>query len=52
MEEFGIPQNTVQRSNDPDGRERWVAQFRLTGRHTRDFLSELVQIPEVYAIER
>ena len=52
MEEFAIPQNTVQRSNDPDGRERWVVQFRLTGRHSREFVSELVQIPEVYAIER
>jgi putative Mg2+ transporter-C (MgtC) family protein len=52
MEEFTIPPNTVQRSKDSDGRECWVAQFRLTGRHTREFLSELVQIPEVYAIER
>lgn len=52
LEEFAIPKNSVHRSNDPDGRHRWVIQFRLTGRHTREFLSELVEVPEVYAIER
>jgi putative Mg2+ transporter-C (MgtC) family protein len=52
LEEFAIPNNAVQRSYDPDGHERWVVRFRLSGRHMRDFFSELVQIPEVYAIER
>jgi putative Mg2+ transporter-C (MgtC) family protein len=52
LEEFAIPKTAVRRGNDPDGRQRWVIQFRLTGRHTRQFLLELVQIPEVYAIER
>jgi putative Mg2+ transporter-C (MgtC) family protein len=52
LEEFAIPNNAVQRSYDPDGHERWVVRFRLSGRHMRDFFSELVQIPEVYAIGR
>jgi putative Mg2+ transporter-C (MgtC) family protein len=52
LEEFAIATNTIQRSHDPDGHERWVVRFRLAGRHTREFFSELVQIPEVYAIER
>jgi len=52
LEDFAIPPTAVRRSDDPDGRQRWVVTFRLTGRHTREFLSELVQMPEVYAIER
>jgi putative Mg2+ transporter-C (MgtC) family protein len=52
LDEFAIPKSAVRRSDDPDGRQRWVIQFRLTGRHAREFLLELVQIPEVYAIER
>ena len=52
LEDFAIPPTAVRRSDDPDGRQRWVVTFRLTGRHTREFLLELVQMPEVYAIER
>ncbi len=52
LEEFAIPDSAVRRSNEPDGRQRWEIKIRLTGRHTREFLLELVQMPEVYAIER
>ncbi len=52
LEEFAIADSAVQRSNDSDGHERWVVQFRLTGRHTREFLSELILIPQVFAVER
>ena len=52
LDEYAIIKNVVLRSDDPDGRQRWVIQFRLTARHSREFLSELVEIPEVYAIER
>src|SRR5215469_2385775 len=52
LEDFAIPPTAVRRSDDPDGRQRWVVTFRLTGRHTREFLSGLAQMPEVYAIER
>lgn len=52
LEEIAIPETGVKRSNVPDGRERWVVQFRLTGRHRREFRSELLLIPQVFAIER
>jgi putative Mg2+ transporter-C (MgtC) family protein len=52
LDEFGISRAAVRRSDAADGRQRWDIPFRLTGRHTRDFLLELVQMPEVYAIER
>jgi len=52
LDEFAIPKSVVHRSTDPDGRQRWVIQFHLTARHAREFQLELVQIPEVYAIER
>jgi putative Mg2+ transporter-C (MgtC) family protein len=52
LEEFAIPGSAVKRSNVPDGHELWVVQFRLTGRHRREFLSELLLIPQVFAIER
>jgi putative Mg2+ transporter-C (MgtC) family protein len=52
LEDFAISPTAVRRSDDPDGRQRWMVTFRLTGRHTREFLLELAQMPEVYAIER
>jgi putative Mg2+ transporter-C (MgtC) family protein len=52
LDEFGIPKSAVHRSNEPDGRQRWAIQFRLVGRRAREFLLELAQMPEVYAIER
>ncbi|MBV9130954.1 MAG: MgtC/SapB family protein [Verrucomicrobia bacterium] len=52
LDEYAISKSVVLRSNDPDGRQRWVIQCRLTARHSCEFLSELVEIPEVYAIER
>jgi putative Mg2+ transporter-C (MgtC) family protein len=52
LEEFAIAESAVKRSNVPDGRELWVVKFRLTGRHRREFLAELLLIPQVFAIER
>ena len=52
LEDFAIPPSAVRRSDEPEGHQRWMVTFRLTGRHTREFLSELAQMPEVYAIER
>ena len=52
LEDFAISPTAVQRSDEADGHKRWVVTFRLTGRHSRDFLLELAQMPEIYAIER
>jgi putative Mg2+ transporter-C (MgtC) family protein len=52
LNEFLIPKSSVHRSDESDGRQRWAIQYRLTGRQAREFLMQLVQIPEVYSIER
>ena len=52
LEEFLISRNAVQQTNEADGRVRWVILFRLTERHTREFLLTLVNSPEVLSIER
>jgi putative Mg2+ transporter-C (MgtC) family protein len=52
LDEFSIPKSGIHRSTDSEGRQRWKIQFRLSARRAREFLLELVQIPEVYAIER
>ena len=52
LDGYAILKSVVHRTEEPDGRRRWVIQFRLTPRRAREFLWELVQIPEVYAIER
>jgi putative Mg2+ transporter-C (MgtC) family protein len=52
LEEFAIPEAAIKRSGAPDCRERWTVEFRLTDRHRREFLSELLLIPQVFAIER
>jgi putative Mg2+ transporter-C (MgtC) family protein len=52
MDEYAILKSVVDRTEETHGRQRWVIRFRLTPRRAREFLLELVQIPEVYAIER
>jgi putative Mg2+ transporter-C (MgtC) family protein len=52
LEEYMISRNAIQRSNELEGRVRWVIQFRLTERHTRELLLALVGIREVLSIER
>ena len=52
LEEYMIFRNAIQRSNELEGRVRWVIQFRLTERHTRELLLALVGIREVLSIER
>ena len=52
LDEYAIAKNIIHRTDEPDGRQRWVIQFRLTARRAREFLLELVQIPEVYSIKR
>jgi hypothetical protein len=52
LEEFLISRNAVQQTNEADGRVRWVILFRLTERHTREFLWTLATSPEVLSIER
>jgi putative Mg2+ transporter-C (MgtC) family protein len=52
LDAYSIVKRVVHRTDEPDGRQRWVIQFRLTARRAREFLFELVQIPEVYSIER
>jgi putative Mg2+ transporter-C (MgtC) family protein len=50
--EYSISKSVIHRTDEPDGRQRWVIQFHLTARRAREFLVELVQIPEVYSIDR
>ena len=52
LAEFAVSHTIVSRSDAADGRQRWMIQFRLTARHAREFLFELANMPEVYAIER
>jgi putative Mg2+ transporter-C (MgtC) family protein len=52
LDGFAVSSNAVARSKDADGHVRWTIQLQLTERHTREFLLELVQIPEVLEIER
>jgi putative Mg2+ transporter-C (MgtC) family protein len=52
LNEFGISKAAVRQTDDVNGRERWVIELRLAGRHAREFLFELAQMPEIYAIER
>jgi putative Mg2+ transporter-C (MgtC) family protein len=52
LDEYAISKNVIHRTDEPDGRQRWVIQFHLTPRRAREFLMELVQIPEVYSIDR
>jgi putative Mg2+ transporter-C (MgtC) family protein len=52
LDEFTIPKSRVRRTDEPDGRQRWEIHFRLTARRAREFLMELVKMPEVYKIDR
>ncbi len=52
LNEFLISKSNVHRSDELDDRQRWVIQYRLTGRQAREFLMELVEMPEVYSIKR
>jgi putative Mg2+ transporter-C (MgtC) family protein len=52
LEEYMISRNAIQRSNESEGRVRWIIQFRLTERHTRELLLALVGMREVLSIER
>jgi putative Mg2+ transporter-C (MgtC) family protein len=52
LNEFGITPTAVPRTDEAEGRERWVIKLRLAGRHARELLFELAQMPEIYAIER
>ena len=52
LDEHAISKTVIHRTDEPDGRQRWVIQVHLTARRAREFLVELVQIPEVYSIDR
>jgi putative Mg2+ transporter-C (MgtC) family protein len=52
LDEYAISKTVIHRTDEPDGRQRWVIQFHLTARRAREFLVELVQIPEIYSIDR
>ena len=52
LDEFSIPKSAARWTHDSEGRQRWTIQCHLTSRRTHEFLFELIQMPEVHAIER
>ncbi len=52
LDEFSIPKSAARQTNDSEGRQRWTIRCHLTARRTHEFMFELIQMPEIYAIER